>query len=79
MIDFRSLGPADKFIFLSYESEDKPLVDAIADILRQAEGNVWTEDMIDNHVEAKYVSSIGMTFPIYPHVFVFSFSASRMP
>jgi hypothetical protein len=51
----RSLGPPDEYIFLSYENEDKPLVDVIAEILTNAGGNVWTDDMIDNHEETKYL------------------------
>ncbi len=51
--DFRSLGPSDQYIFLSYESGDKPLIDEVADILTNTGGNVWTYDMIDNHEEAE--------------------------
>ncbi len=50
---FRTLGPPDEYIFLSYESDDKPLIDIIADFLTGAGGNVWTDDMIDNHEETK--------------------------
>ncbi|CAF3476061.1 unnamed protein product [Rotaria socialis] len=45
------LGPPDEYIFLSYENEDKPLVNAIADILTDSGGNVWTDDMIGSHEE----------------------------
>jgi hypothetical protein len=52
---FRPLGFPDEYIFLSYESDDKPLINKVADILTNAGGNVWTDDMIDNHEETEYI------------------------
>ncbi len=49
------MGPLDEYIFLSYAPVDKPLIDEVADILTDAGGNVWIDDMVDDHQETKYL------------------------